>query len=1018
MARAQPRGSQPIPWHRRLPTRLVAVVLLAALLLALVYAFVGDPALRRLLLETETERLAVQASTTATALSVDLERATDELEALAGSPRLRPSRPVEELRDDLALLDEASGAFEAFTVLDADLRIVARPSAPGDEGESRAERDYTAALADDETIVEEVSVDAAGDFALALATPLRDDGATVGLLAASLGLADSNPRFYAPILAPDLPEGWQARLVDERGILLAASDEAIQGEDLDALDRSGDPVVAALLDQGAGSLEVDGWLAEAAAVAGAPWFVVVQESSAAAAGEINTTRAQLAVAAAAAIVLAALVALLIGRRTVARVSELSVGLRSLAARGQAPRVDDDGDDELAAAARAFNRMLAERERTDAELAARKAELEQAVAARTETLRRYLLALQVGRLGIWEWEVESGEMHWSENMEATFRGIGLRLPSTYDELLESIHPEDRSTFAETLAETIRVSTPLEVEVRLNSATGEERWLRTLGGAVADAQGFAERVIGVTIDVTTEHEAARELAARAEREHALAELGRLALGEVTADALAQDTAGVIGAVIEGAEVRLLEGPDRGGALRPVGSSVAGGEHEAVSSEAIVRDTIVREADGSARLCTSIPGHRAEWGVLEVTAARIGAAESEFIRSVAKVLAAAVARLELDAQLRRGQRLEAVGRLAGGIAHDVMDLLTSQLAHIERLGGSLGPEHRAELDDVVRAAHGTATLTDHLLTLSRSAEREAVDVDIAELIRRMRGVLERLVPDAVTLDVAAEGPAIARIDPNRFEQVVLSLTVNARDAMPEGGRLSLRTDEVDLDAAEAARFGVTAGRFVRAVVADTGIGMDDATRERAVEPFFTTRPERAPGLGLSSASGIVASADGALDLDSAPGQGTVVTVLLPAISPAGTPPDRADAPTPSARILLVEDAPEVRSLLAAELERAGHVVHAAGSCAAASAQLADHGMPDLVITNFILTDGGGLDLARLARSGQAQPPVLLISGYHQAVVGAGPRTRWLAKPFTPTTLREVAEEMLRDHGPPAQA
>ncbi|MFO8076866.1 MAG: ATP-binding protein [Actinomycetota bacterium] len=1014
MARGQPRGSQPIPWHRRLPTRLVAVVLLATLLLALVYAFVGDPALRRLLLETETERLAVQASTTATALSVDLERATDELEALAASPRLRPSRPTEELRADLSLLDEASGAFQAFTVLDDDLRILARPSAPADEGESRADRGYSEALATDETVLEEASVDAAGDFALTLATPLREDGATVGLLTASLGLADTNPRFYAPILAPDLPESWQARLVDERGILLASSDGAVAGADLDDLDRSDDPVVAALRQQGPGSLDVDGWLVEAAEVAGAPWVVIVQESTAAAAGEINTTRAQLAVAAAAAILLAALLALLIGRRTVARVSELSVGLRSLAARGHASRLSDEGQDELADAARAFNRMLAERERTDAELTDRKAELEQAVAARTETLRRYLLALQVGRLGIWEWEVESGEMRWSENMEATFRSVGLRLPASHDELVESIHPEDREAFTETLAETIRVSTPLEVEVRLDSTTGEERWLRTLGGAVADAQGFAERVIGVTIDVTAEHETARELAARAEREHALAELGRLALGEVTADALARDTAEVIGAVIEGAEVRLLEGPGRDGTLRPVGSSVARGEHEAVPAEAIVRDAIVREADGSARFCTSIPGHRGQWGVLEISAPRIGRAESEFAHSIATVLAAAVARLELDAQLRRGQRLEAVGRLAGGIAHDVMDLLTTQLAHLERLGAGLEPPQRAELEEVVRAAHGTATLTDHLLTLSRSTEREPVDVDIAELIRQMRGVLERLVPASVTLEATAEGPAIARIDPNRFEQIVLSLCVNARDAMPEGGRLSLRTDDVVLDDEQAAPLGLEAGRFVRTVVADTGLGMDEATRERAVEPFFTTRPERAPGLGLSSAHGIVASADGALTLESAPGQGTVVTVLLPAITPPSPRPPRAAAPTPPARILLVEDTPEVRELLAAELERAGHVVHAAASCAAASSHLAEHGAPDLIITNFILTDGGGLDLARLARSGRAQPPVLLISGYHQAVVGAGPRTRWLAKPFAPTTLRAAAEEMLREDEP----
>lgn len=1005
-----PRGGGPqrVAWHRRLPTRLVGVVLLAALLLAVAYGTFGDAALTRLLYDAHRDRLATQSSATAAAVGAITAGAVADLEALADHPALDPQRDVGQLTRDLALVEPAASSFTRLAVLDATATIVAKPSAVGQVGSSRAGRVYADALMSGETVVEPVVVEE-GVATVSVAVPLRTAGdEPVGLLAGTLRLEGDEAALTAPVLAPDLPPGWTVRLVDDADVLIAATSTVAQvptaiEEPITTVgaDLSGDPVIEAARSEG----EAAGWLAAAAQVPGSTWLVVTQEPIAVAAGEINPTRVRLAAAASAVILLAAAVALLIGRRSVERISQLTQALRRVAAGGQPVRLDEEGTDEIAGATRAFNRMLEERERTNAELAERRAELERAAAARTETLRRYLLALQVGRLGIWEWDVESGEMQWSENMESAYRAVGLPLPTTYEAFIDSVHAEDRHRFEAMLVETVRDSTSLEVEVRLAAGDGNERWLRTIGGAVADAQGFAERVIGVSLDVTAEHEAARTLAARAEREHALAELGRLALAEVAVDALVADVADVVGSVVVDAEVRLLEGPDTDGWLRPILPPGAG-----TSDTARVQRSALPWADeppgrvthddaGRAVLAAEVPGRGQGWGLLEVTGARIGEDEAAFVRSVATVCAAALARIELDGQLRRGQRLEAVGRLAGVLAHDIMDLLTLQLAHAETLRSDLPAHADPELNAVVDAARAAASLTDHLLAVSRGSEREPVDVDLAELLTRMRGILERLAPEHVEVVIHTAEAAVARFDPNRFEQVILSLAMNACAAMPDGGTLTLRAAVAD--------------GTVEVTVADDGIGMDEVTRRRAMEPFFTTRPDAATGLGLATAASAVEGAGGTLTLDSAPGQGTTARVQLPQVTP--DPPSTGGPARWPGRILLVEDAPDLAEQLATALAADGHTVTAATSVADAQAQLAHTGTPDLLITNFILTDGSGLDLARFVRADGADVPVLLISGYHQTVVGAGPRVRWLAKPFTPAELRKVTAALLGAGPPP---
>ena len=730
----------------------------------------------------------------------------------------------------------------------------------------------------------------------------------------------------------------------------------------------------------------------------------------------------------AAVILAAIgvgagVALLLGQRTVARLQALTRGLRQIAATGEVRPLPVDGQDEVAQATHAFNHMLAERSRTEAELRARRSELERAAANRTDTLRRHQLAMQVGRLGVWEWEIESGWFVWSENMDATYRPAGRRLPESFDEFLDGVHPDDRDELTAVLAESIRTGGPVEAEFRLSVTEGHERWLRTVGTVVQDAQGFGERVIGVAIDSTDERQSAEALRVRAAREHALAELGRLALEDTTPEALAANATGVVGQVLGDATVRVLE--LRHGGDRVVVHGATDGSHGAVEEIGSVArhaveqgDTARGEQGGATVVAVPVAGRAAPWGAVEVRADRFDADHELFVRSVATLLAAAVGRLQAEEELRRGERLEAVGRLAGGVAHDFNNLLTAQLGYAELIRGSLTEEAAAHLDEIIGASERAATLVDHLLTFSRGGGGTPVAVDLADVVRRLRGLLERLVDDNVEVRIQTPERAIVHADPARLEQVVLNLALNGRDAMPSGGTLALVVETVELARHEADQRRLQPRSHVRLRVTDTGVGMDDVTRERALEPFYTTKGAGSTGLGLASVYGIVTTAGGALDVHSTPGVGTSVTVLLPdALAPDSSAPAQqapGDA-SPGGGIVLLESQPAVRDLLVTALARAGYVVTAVGSADEAAAAIESAGPPDLLVTDLLDGDNETRRLVARVRTREPDLRVLCTSGAHQAAVSPDARTTFLPKPFGPA---EFVDEVARLLGQPAPA
>jgi nitrogen-specific signal transduction histidine kinase len=369
----------------------------------------------------------------------------------------------------------------------------------------------------------------------------------------------------------------------------------------------------------------------------------------------------------------------------------------------------------------------------------------------------------------------------------------------------------------------------------------------------------------------------------------------------------------------------------------------------------------------------------------------------------------RLQLEAQLRQAQKMEAVGRLAGGIAHDFNNLLTAITGYSGLLIESLD-EGDPRLEDVAQirtAAERATELTGQLLAFSRRGMVRPVAVAVHTVIRDMQPMLERLIGEHIELRVAlrADEPHVLT-DRTQLEQVVLNLVLNARDAMPEGGVLTIETEPLEATAAWAQ--GLTPATSVVLIVGDTGTGIAEDVREHVFEPFFTTKgPTGGGGLGLATVYATVRQAGGRIRLQSVPGRGTTVRIVLP-ISPR---PDDASASDESrgnvrgvpGRVLLVEDEAAVRELVERILRKAGFEVIAAPDALVALRLAAEAGPFDLLVSDVVMPSMNGIELARELRASRPDLRVLLMSGYTEEAVGrVGPDgLDLLAKPFTADEL-----------------
>jgi PAS domain S-box-containing protein len=390
----------------------------------------------------------------------------------------------------------------------------------------------------------------------------------------------------------------------------------------------------------------------------------------------------------------------------------------------------------------------------------------------------------------------------------------------------------------------------------------------------------------------------------------------------------------------------------------------------------------------------------------------------------------RVRLEAEIRQSQKMEAIGRLAGGVAHDFNTLLGTIRGYSEMLLGALPRDEsfRRPVEQIHRAALRGAQLTRQLLLFSRRQEVQAQVVDLERLLADVEVMLDRLLGEDVELARHIE-PRLGRVwgDPGELHQVVLNLVVNACDAMPNGGSLSLSLRNLDAGHEVAVEGGrLPPGPYVLLQVADTGVGMDEEVRKRIFEPFFTTKePGKGTGLGLSTVHAIVRRSKGGVAVESHPGQGTVFRIYLPSADPAvrGEPapaaaePEEAPAPGDAGRghetILLVEDDDMFRGLLRQVLESQGYQVLAAENPAAALEIAAAHGDDiRLLLSDMIMPGGTGVDLA--GKLGPLHPAmrVVLMSGYTDDALAsraadATHADAFLEKPFaTQDLLRRIRE------------
>ena len=384
---------------------------------------------------------------------------------------------------------------------------------------------------------------------------------------------------------------------------------------------------------------------------------------------------------------------------------------------------------------------------------------------------------------------------------------------------------------------------------------------------------------------------------------------------------------------------------------------------------------------------------------------------------------ARRELEAQYRQAQKMEAVGRLAGGVAHDFNNLLTVISGAAELLLRRLPPgEEGWELAREIReSGERAAGLTRQLLAFSRKQVLTLEVLDLNEVVRRSQRLLQRVLGEDVELAAALE-PALGRVnaDPGQMEQIIMNLAVNARDAMPRGGQFTLRTANVFLEQDYAAlRPGVRPGRHVLLAVSDTGCGMDEETRAHLFEPFFTTKgPDKGTGLGLATVYGIVQQSGGHIDVESAPDRGTTFHIYLPrskaSLLPEESGAEHAEAGKGTETVLVVEDEPAVRSLLGRALRGCGYTVLEASGGAEALRLVEGYAGPiQLLVTDVVMPGMNGRQLAERLTALRPGVRVLFLSGYtddavmHHGVHGEG--LAFLQKPFAPDVLARKVREVL---------
>ena len=638
----------------------------------------------------------------------------------------------------------------------------------------------------------------------------------------------------------------------------------------------------------------------------------------------------------------------------------------------------------------------------------------------DALRQALLfrrqAERIARVGAWKVSPKSNYLYWTEGVYEIL-GAPLDYKPGLQEGLTFYDAESLPVLQSALTRALEDGTPFVIETGLTTWGGKQHlWteVRGLGRIEEDGEAF---VMGTFQDVTSRREAERVLRESEQKYRRLHEsiTDAVAAVDMTGRIVEVNPAlqAMLGYTAE--ELTRLEYQD----ITPERWHQM--EAAVVTGQVLVRGySDVYEKEYRRKDGTTLPVELRTYLLRDEAGQATGM--WAIVRDISAKKRAEEEGRKLQAQLVQAQKMESIGRLAGGVAHDFNNLLTviNGYSNLVLTKLSAADPLRAQVKLVHEAGERAAELTRQLLAFSRKQLLQPRVLDLNEVVAGMQTMLQRLLGEDVKLRLSLSPQDLAvAADLHQFEQVIMNLAVNARDAMPAGGQLLIETGVVETDNRDAeSRSEMPAGRYVMLGVSDTGVGMDEATRQRIFEPFFTTKDlGKGTGLGLSMAQGIVAQSGGYIDVYSAPGHGTTFKVYLPLLttSTAAVPlTEPAVVMTGTETILVVEDQEEVGRFAVAALKAFGYRAIAAADAEEGLRICARNEEPiHMLLTDVVMPNVSGPEFAERLRQIQPEMKVLFMSGYAEQTIsrlgGLGAETRFLQKPFSPEALARKVREVL---------
>ena len=634
--------------------------------------------------------------------------------------------------------------------------------------------------------------------------------------------------------------------------------------------------------------------------------------------------------------------------------------------------------------------------------------------------RFELAASAVSSAIYDLNLQHRTVAWTQGITEL---CGYRLDetdSTYEWWIERIHPDDRLRVRERFQTALASGVDFEAEYRFRARDGHYLDVLDRGRLLRDAGGRSVRVVGSMADVSERKRGESVLRESEARHRAVLETamdafvamdhdGRVIEFNPAAERMFGHTrADVIGREL--AEV-IIPPAFQDAHRRGLSRYLATGEHTLLGGRIEVS---ARRADG-----TEFPVE------LTVTVAQVDGPPtfSAYVRDLTEQKRADAARTSLEMQLQQAQKMEAVGRLAGGVAHDFNNLLTviSGRAHmlLSRLKPG-DPMHR-DVDLIQKTSQRAVALTSQLLAFSRKQVVQPRVLELGPLVADLVPMLQRMIGEDMELVVEpVQGTGRVKVDPSQMQQVLMNLAVNARDAMPNGGRIGVSIRDVAVDEPAALhQTNLPPGPYVALAVSDTGTGMSAETAAHIFEPFFTTKEQgKGTGLGLSTVYGIVEQSRGHIQVQSELDHGTTFTIHLPRVEEPLATDQPADATrrlrTTSRTVLVVDDEPEVLGLATEILRHVGYsVLEAVDGAAALEVARGHAGEIHLLVTDMVMPGMSGRDLAERLRAVRKGLPVVYISGYVQDSAArsalSSERSAFVAKPFTPELLTDRVRELL---------